>query len=205
MFRTKEDIIKKYTCGRVLDVGFWGQGIPFSADNHPHQLMRKYTNELFGIDTEGDFSRLDPRRYRKQSAEDFSFEERFDVIFALDLIEHLSNPGLFLKNCRKHLKPDGKLILTTPNAYNLFSMAGKLTRKDPVVNRDHTLLLTPRLLNQLANKCGLRIQSIDYLYSVGVYHKESWKKKVLNILYRVLPQKFYEDFVAVLGTSRPDE
>jgi 2-polyprenyl-3-methyl-5-hydroxy-6-metoxy-1,4-benzoquinol methylase len=42
--------------------------------------------------------------------------ETFEVIVAGDVIEHMSNPGLFLDNCRRHLEPGGQLILTTPNA-----------------------------------------------------------------------------------------
>lgn len=39
----------------------------------------------------------------------------FDRIVATELIEHLPDPGAFILNCIKLLKPNGKLILTTPN------------------------------------------------------------------------------------------
>jgi SAM-dependent methyltransferase len=42
---------------------------------------------------------------------------QFDTIVAGELIEHLDNPGLFLTAVRRHLKPGGKLILTTPNPF----------------------------------------------------------------------------------------
>lgn len=42
----------------------------------------------------------------------------FDVITTLEVIEHLSNPTLLLKNLHTYLKRDGILILTTPNLKN---------------------------------------------------------------------------------------
>ena len=38
----------------------------------------------------------------------------FDSIVAIEVIEHLPSPGLFLKNCHAVLKDSGRLILTTP-------------------------------------------------------------------------------------------
>ena len=48
--------------------------------------------------------------------EHHDLSERFEAIVAGDVIEHMSNPGLFLDNCRRHLEPGGELLLTTPNA-----------------------------------------------------------------------------------------
>lgn len=39
----------------------------------------------------------------------------FDIITAFDIIEHLDAPYLFLRSCQAILKPQGLLILTTPN------------------------------------------------------------------------------------------
>ena len=45
--------------------------------------------------------------------------KHFDLIVAGELIEHLNNPGLFLKTAGQVLAPKGKLIITTTNAYCL--------------------------------------------------------------------------------------
>jgi len=42
----------------------------------------------------------------------------FDVICALEILEHLSNPMDFLLECQRILKPDGCLIISTPNKNN---------------------------------------------------------------------------------------
>ena len=46
----------------------------------------------------------------------FDLQQKFDAIVAGELIEHLSNPGLFLDCSSRHLQNNGLLILTTPNA-----------------------------------------------------------------------------------------
>ena len=42
----------------------------------------------------------------------------FDVILCGDVLEHLINPGLLLKNIRKFLKPGGYLVISLPNFFH---------------------------------------------------------------------------------------
>jgi len=50
---------------------------------------------------------------------DFSLENTFDVIFVIEVMEHLTNAQIrsLLDKARAHLKPGGRLIVTTPNFY----------------------------------------------------------------------------------------
>lgn len=45
--------------------------------------------------------------------------KKFDIIFAKDIIEHLPDDELFLRNMAKHLKDGGYLFLTTQNSLSL--------------------------------------------------------------------------------------
>jgi 2-polyprenyl-3-methyl-5-hydroxy-6-metoxy-1,4-benzoquinol methylase len=203
IYLTKEDVINEYVSqsDTVLDVGFWGQGIPMSSPLWPHQIIKNRAKETFGIDTMYDTALFDQNHYKDLSAEDFDFQIKFDRILAFDLIEHLPNPGLFLASCARNLKENGKLVIITPNAFSLFNMTMKLTREEPVTNKDHTCYFNTTTLDQLVTKCGLKVQRYDYLYSVGVVHKESLKKKFLNIVYSVLSKhtgKYCEDFVMIV-------
>jgi len=185
----------------VLDVGFWGQGVSIKDPNWVHNLLRSKAKEVYGIDLEFDVGQLsDTSHYLRASAENFDFNLKFDVIFAGDLIEHLSNPGLFLAACSRNLKDDGRLIITTPNCFNFFNITEKISKSEPTVNKDHTCYLNSKTLRQLLDKNNWSVKEYSYLYSLEVKYKESWKKKVLNVFYNVLSKftnKFMVDLVVV--------
>jgi len=47
---------------------------------------------------------------------------QYDIIGAADVLEHLSNVGLFLSGARAFMRPDDRLLITTPNAYSMKRM-----------------------------------------------------------------------------------
>lgn len=182
-----DTLIKK--TDSVLDVGFWGQGVTFTSEMWPHKLLKERAGEVYGLDIEFDENQIplaERHRYKKTPAENFEFDRGFDVIFAGDLIEHLTNPGLFLENARKALLPGGRLIITTPNTYNLFSIAGKITRPEPITNSDHTFYFNRRTIQTLLSKCGWNVDQFGFMYSLEYGLKESLNKKFLNVIYKAL-------------------
>jgi 2-polyprenyl-3-methyl-5-hydroxy-6-metoxy-1,4-benzoquinol methylase len=185
----------------VLDVGFWGQGVSVESKNWVHRLIKNTKASVYGVDLEYDSKQLaNKENYQKTSAEDFSFDVKFSKIIAADIIEHLSNPGLFLNCSATHLTDDGELIITTPNCFNLFNLAMKLTRFEPVVNSDHTFYFNYKTLSKLLEKNGFAVKEVGYLYTSGVEHKESIRKKFLNVIYYILSKftpKFYETLYIV--------
>lgn len=53
-------------------------------------------------------------RYGNIESDDFVLEEKYDVIFANNLFEHLYSPHYFLCKIKQYLKPNGILILGVP-------------------------------------------------------------------------------------------
>jgi SAM-dependent methyltransferase len=45
----------------------------------------------------------------------FDLEQKFDLILACEVIEHIVDTEFFLENLSKHLKSNGRLIISTPN------------------------------------------------------------------------------------------
>lgn len=200
VYTNKRALIEKVIgpADTVLDIGFWGQGVTVRDEHWPHALIEKRAKEVWGVDLDFDRAQFPAERYFKMSAEDFSVPMKFDVIFAGDLIEHLSNPGLFLAACARHLKEGGRLVLTTPNCYSLFSLTEKLTKPEPTVNKDHTCYFNFKTLHQLLGKNAWNTKGDGYLYSLDVRHVESLKKKMLNVLYwfaSLFTPKFLETIV----------
>jgi SAM-dependent methyltransferase len=96
---------------RVLDVGCaTGALLAFLRD-------RGWRTAGAEISPSADYARaergLDVRR---QTLEDCRFPpETFDLVVASHLIEHLNDPGAFFREARRVMRPDARLLLTTPN------------------------------------------------------------------------------------------
>jgi len=204
VYKSKQELIQDQISKEhvVLDVGFWGQAIGIDNPEWVHNILKSQAKEVFGVDLFFNGSQLENiENYKKQSAENFDFEQKFDVIFAGDLIEHLSNLGQFLDSCRRNLKKDGKLILTTPNAFNLFNIIEKLIKKEPEVNRDHTIYFNFSVLKKLLEKNGWMVVEEMYLDDVWSKYKQSLKRKFLYGIYkfmRLFTSKFIENIVVVV-------
>ena len=107
----REEIILAYTKDKdVLDIGSVGQ----SNEYNLWKLLKTQgqTKSLWGVDTEPS----DDEHIIQGSMETCVLNKTFDVIIAGDVLEHVDNQGLFLDNIHHHLRDDGVLIITTPNA-----------------------------------------------------------------------------------------
>lgn len=53
--------------------------------------------------------------YRCTSVEEMDLRERFDVVLAMEVVEHVTDVGIFLSRCAAMLKPTGLMVLSTLN------------------------------------------------------------------------------------------
>lgn len=158
----REAIIARCVAGkRTLDVGSLGQ----TEEYRLWDVLSEHAGALTGIDlddaalaavTHGtDLAdaavAADPRILRGNMESD-DLGQSFEVIVAGDVIEHMSNPGRFLDNCRRHLEPGGSLVITTPNA------------KWPTVflrpNPTHALWHDRHTLRHLLERHGYRVTEL---------------------------------------------
>jgi SAM-dependent methyltransferase len=97
-------------------------------------------------------------------AEEYVASEPYEVVFAGDLIEHLSNPGRFLACCHQNLVDGGQLILSTPNTYSFAKLSRVIIRRtnEPPVNPEHAFYFTPQTLGQLVTRHGFRLVTVKY-------------------------------------------
>jgi 2-polyprenyl-3-methyl-5-hydroxy-6-metoxy-1,4-benzoquinol methylase len=96
-------------------------------------------------------------------AENLELNKKFDVIYAGDLIEHLNNIGKFLESCKKHMKQDSILILTTPSPYSLNMVIRsffKSTTKG--IFNEHTVMLHEKNLKELLRRFNFKVNTINY-------------------------------------------
>lgn len=150
-----------------------------------HQFLHNNCNVL-GIDIlKKDVKILRSKGYniKVANAETFNLKKKFNVIFAGELIEHLSNPGLFLQQSKKHLTPHGYLILTTPNTFYL--PRTYFEWDDPIVNEEHTNWFSPTILQTLLKREGFKV--IDIKRFDASASKQTLKSKFKCILNSLLP------------------
>lgn len=88
-------------------------------------------------------------------------DRSFDVVLAADMLEHLANPGSFIDGVKRHLaRPDGELIITTPNAFSLKRFLAMALRGVEHVHADHTAYFSHSTLSQLLRRAGYALDSV---------------------------------------------
>lgn len=105
--------------------------------------------------------------------------KRFDVVLALEVVEHVSDVQAFLNDLSALVKPDGLVILSTlnrtPQSFALGVVAAEyLLRWLPRGTHDWRKFLTPEELGKAAAEAGLNV--VDR--SGFQYHllRESWTR-----------------------------
>ncbi|MBC7909940.1 MAG: methyltransferase domain-containing protein [Pyrinomonadaceae bacterium] len=146
-----------------------------------HLTLQKVTGELWGLDADQEGIEVLTKRGVKnivrgdlEHLEDLELDEKFDVIIAGEMIEHLSNPGLFLRGIKRFMRPDTKLVITTINAYGGFRMfyyalRGRGGRIEPV-HPDHVSYYSYSTIRHLLSRENLAVGRFLF-YDLGPEHR----------------------------------
>lgn len=168
----------------VLDVGACSTGCTFEL----HSAIKKEAKNILGID----INKEGIKKMRELGfnviygdAEHYVSDKKFDVVLAGDVIEHLSNPGLFLNCVRKNLKKGGKLILTTTNTRHPNEW---LTMK--AYRPDHVQLYNAPTMGNLLRRYG---------FNAKIHYLESKPKTLRGKIYANLFLRAFPEFSCSLG------
>jgi 2-polyprenyl-3-methyl-5-hydroxy-6-metoxy-1,4-benzoquinol methylase len=117
--------------------------------------------------------------------EDFSHDEKFDVIVLGFVLEHVDDPLKILLHFKKYLKPNGgKMFVSVPNAEvlnrRLGNIAGMLPDMQVLSENDHILghqrYYTVKTLSEDIHKAGYEIERME-----GIYLKPFTTKQILSL------------------------
>lgn len=155
-FRALRRITKDINASsNVLDIGC---GSGFSIE----KIVPESFN-VYGIDINEEliaYAKKTRPNYHFQTgdAENLPFEDKFfDAVFYLDVIEHLKNPALSLKEAYRVLKPEGMvIILVVKEHHPIFKIIWWLWRKTKgkVWQDSHLWIFNEKTLSEIAVEAG---------------------------------------------------
>lgn len=162
-------VLRRCAGRRVLHIGCVDSGIlaeRFARGELMHQRLAGVAAELWGVDVDAAgiaFLRSHgvPNLAVADAATVGSTPElagrAFDVIVASELVEHLSNPGLFLDSVQALMAPGRtELVISVPNAFKYATLVG-LVRGHELVHPDHNAYFSYYTLTNLLGKHGLEV------------------------------------------------
>lgn len=166
-FNKKNKLILPYVFGKeVLDIGVEIEDDAYYDWDNTHNTLRKAAKSVVGLE-------IDKNRQSNAikkgfdvvlgDAQSFSLNKEFDVVVAGQLIEHLTNFDGFIRSIHKHLKPGGKFIIVTCNAFSINLIIRGFVNKRYAFD-EHTCFFDEITLKQLFGRYGelFEIESFQY-------------------------------------------
>ncbi|MDQ3061304.1 MAG: class I SAM-dependent methyltransferase [Acidobacteriota bacterium] len=173
-----------------------------------HFELGKIAKELYGFDfdergikilSEAGVENLYLSNLEK--LEEVDLDQTFDVIIAGEMIEHLSNPGLFLKGIQRFMDGSTNLLITTINAYCgmrmlTYGFRGRGGAHEPV-HPDHVAYYSYSTLKVLIERENLRVNRFAF-YNTGEEHRKlaAWKQKLANDISVLIARQWAEGIIA---------
>lgn len=209
-YRNKKDWIIPYiNRKKVLDLGCVQHDL--SNINNPNWLhgnIVKHAKTVLGVDClENEVKVLKEQGLNVICAnvEEITLDDKFEVIVAGDLIEHLPNPGRFLERVYDLLTPDGIFLVTTPNPVHFMRFIQLFLRGRVTVNSEHTCWFNEEVLLQLAGRYGFEVLDVVYLDDSYQYYEDASRLWIpflmLNYLLCLISPKFSETLCVAFKKS----
>ena len=134
-----------------------------------HARLAESASALVGLDVEEEGVRWAEEHGFEAYAVDAQSQEAVaalglepaDVVIAGEVVEHLDAPGPFFRSLRQLARPDGLLVVTTPNAYRLLNFLAPLGGVE-LVHPDHTAWHSPHTLATLLARGGWEVEDAAY-------------------------------------------
>lgn len=157
---------------RVAHVGFVDERIldaKVASGRWLHAQLAGAASEIVGIDVEPEGVAW----ARAQGYEAFVADcqdaraladlpvEAVELVVAGEIIEHLEAPGPFLRACHELVEPNGRIVVTTPNAASLQNFFAPLLGVE-LIHPDHLSLFSPRTLRVLFERTDWDVEQIVY-------------------------------------------
>ncbi|HEY3999935.1 MAG TPA: methyltransferase domain-containing protein, partial [Candidatus Xenobia bacterium] len=126
--------------------------------------------------------------------EDQPWTEQFDLVYCLDVLEHVPDDVGLLVHMRKVLKPSGRLLVHVPNRHYLDTDRVLRTVPDEAawkVNPGHVRAgYTPDELSDVLTRAGYRVDTVQATQGLPIawaHRLHLWAEKRLPLRLLILP------------------
>lgn len=97
----------------------------------------------------------------------------FDCILLSEVIEHLADPQVTLREAARVLRPGGRLLVTTPNYRSFWPvmewLVDRSNRAPRMAGEQHISRFQPASLRRLLEDCGLDVEYLGTIYSLSPF------------------------------------
>lgn len=151
----------------VLDVGCVAHAVEREATGTwLHKHLCRSAARCVGLDCNGPaVAELNRRGYRVLCGDAMTMDigERFDVVTAGEIIEHVENAGMLIRNLRRHLNPGGSLVITTPHVFfGMHVLEYLFSNPYARWNPEHVSWYCSFTLANLLQRCGMEVVQCWY-------------------------------------------
>ncbi|XP_011686796.1 PREDICTED: hexaprenyldihydroxybenzoate methyltransferase, mitochondrial-like [Wasmannia auropunctata] len=170
---------------KIVDIGCGGGILT--------ERLARIGAQVTGIDASAELinvakehAKLDPNiserlNYILTTVEDFSQKEKesYDTAVISEVLEHVTDPQLFLKECVKMVKPGGSIFITTENKtlaswLMLIVAAEYIFRRIPVGTHEWNKFIAPQEVQRILDDYGCRTRLIHGVKLNPLLKQWSW-------------------------------
>lgn len=162
--KSRLDMVLDFCRGQdVLDIGAGEHDVSFYSDSWEHGRIANVAKRAVAAElmqnlcdhynAKGfDFRQVD-------ATSDVDLGDRFDRVFIGDVIEHVNDPIALLNFAKRHLRPGGRILVTTPNP---FAPRFRQHRRDRhtryvMANLEHTRWVSISNMHEVCWRAGLEM------------------------------------------------
>ena len=166
-------LLEKIKNKKILDFGAGNGGFLFKA--------KEVANDVFGIEPEIQFKSFFKKNKLKilKSLEDLN-DEKFDLITAFHVFEHLKEPLKILNDLMPHVSEKGEIIIEVPNCDDaLLSYFNSDAFSNFTYWSQHLFLFNEKTLTDLVKKANYKINYINQVQRYPLSNHLYWLSKAL--------------------------
>lgn len=127
------------------------------------------------------------------------YKNKVDVLTSFDVIEHVKDPLLFLKECYGLCKEGGKVIIGTPTEQPIMRMALGEEYDKFLFSTQHLWILNKESMEIAARLAGFKNVEVKYKQRYGLGNLISWlknRKPMGNVEYEYIADSVSRNWIA---------